>query len=505
MNPRTWKFFFLLGLPFTLLFLLHPNLVIESVLVRVLGAYSLVGIWIGYTRAQPQPRWGWRLFALGATINVTGDFFYTEMYYVQNLVLDPTVGVLIYFVGLVCSLLGLALIIFPFRRQITRDSLIQGSIIAIGFFSLIWLVQVEPSLHLVQDLFEWVKDAAIPIGLVMAIAFCCIFTATPTGRTPSFRLTFLACLLFILGAFLQALGTSDWPTPFAHKPPSDLIYLSDLSFALAYMMLASAFLHPSIRSFHNPPAHNGHLTRDDLILLGVAFCLTPAAFLIESAQNQFPNARFVIVSSCVIFFLVMLRLHSLMRTLELQNQQLDSQKQNLHHMAFHDMLTGLPNRTFLDNYLEHALQRARGDQLGAVLMMDVNRFKMINDTFGHHAGDGVLCQVAQQLAELKRHNDVVGRWGGDEFVFILEGMQSAHDAVAFAQRLSAQVHVEYSDDGAVCAVSLSIGICVFPSQGRDAQTILRYADQAMYRAKASADSAVALYADHHCSSNSGVD
>jgi diguanylate cyclase (GGDEF)-like protein len=178
--------------------------------------------------------------------------------------------------------------------------------------------------------------------------------------------------------------------------------------------------------------------------------------------------------------------------LELQNQQLDSQKQNLHHMAFHDTLTGLPNRTFLADYLERALGRARHHQLGAVLMMDVDRFKAINDSFGHHVGDDVLCQVARQLAELKRHDDVVGRWGGDEFVFIIEGLRGTQDALAFAQRLSAHVGVAHSQEGVTRTVSLSVGICVFPTDGQDVDTVLRYADQALYQAKTS-HRAVVLY------------
>jgi PAS domain S-box-containing protein len=329
MPARSWNFYFLGGLLGALIFLWHPNLVIESVLVRCLGVYGLAGIWAGLMRSQPQPRWGWRLFAVGAIINVTGDFFYTELYYLNSSILDPTVGVLIYMLGIVCSLGGLGLVVFSMRHQVTRDSLIQGLIITTGFFSLIWLVQVEPNLKQSQDLFSWVKDGGIPLGLVAAIAFCCVLTATPTGRTWSFRLTFLACLLFVLAAFLQAIGTTGWPTPFADNAPSDLVYLSDMSFALAYLTLALAFLHPSIRTFHAPSSNAASFTRDDLVLLGIAFFLTPIAFLVQSYRQKPTDIIFVMASSLFIFSLVMLRVNALMRTLDLQRQDLQHMTTNM--------------------------------------------------------------------------------------------------------------------------------------------------------------------------------
>lgn len=500
MIKQKWKFFFLLGLPVILMMLLHPDLKIEAILVRCSGIYGVFGIVTGIVGARLQSDRSWVLFAVGAIINVIGDFFYTEMYYLNNPVLEPTVGVMIYTLGMVCSIGGLWGIIFSVRRQITRDSLIQGLIVATGFFSLIWLVQVGPGLSHSKVLFDWLKDAAIPLGLVVAIAFCCIPLATPSGRTMSFRLTFLASLLFVLGAFLQAIGTTGWPTPFAANGPSDLVYLSDMSFGLAYLTLATATLHPSIRTFHNSVPNPDTIARDDIYLLGLSFSLTPIAFLVQYLRSKPSDAVFVIISSCFIFFLVMLRLSSLLRMVSLQNQQLNMQRQDLHYMAFHDKLTGLPNRTFLDNFLEHALKRASLDQPGAVLMMDLNRFKSINDTFGHHTGDQVLCEIAQQLAEFKRHNDIVGRWGGDEFLFVVEGLQSMQDALILAQRLSSQVRVVRFKDELEFTVSLSIGICMFPLmeqplrvEKHDVPTILKFADHAMYQAKANCQNAVVIY------------
>jgi diguanylate cyclase (GGDEF)-like protein len=487
--------YFIVGLSVASLMLLHLDLKIETILVRFMGIYGGIGIYAGLLISHPQPRRGWELVAVGTVISIIGDFFYTEMYYLNRPILSPTTGVFIYAMGMIIAFCGLGVILYSIRQQINRDSLIQGLIVATGFFSLIWLIQINPNLKQSGDVFNWVKDAGIPIGLVVVIAIWCIPLATPTGKTWSFRLTFAASLLFVLGAYLQSIGVSGWPTPFVHKGPSDLVYYSDMAFALAYLTMASAILHPSSRTFLTPAARPDPYARDDIYLLGLSFFLTPAAYLIQYLRHKPMDGVFVVASSCVIFMLVMLRLSAVFKTISLQNQQLNRQQQDLQFMAFHDKLTGLPNRGYLDNFLERAIKRPKPDQMGAVLMMDLNHFKSINDTFGHHVGDEVLCEIAQQLNEAKRYHDVVGRWGGDEFLFILEGLKDTQDALVFAQRLSSLISTTRMRGEIEYKVTLCIGICMFPLENHDAQTIIRFADQAMYRAKGNGQDNVAIHSE----------
>jgi diguanylate cyclase (GGDEF)-like protein len=198
----------------------------------------------------------------------------------------------------------------------------------------------------------------------------------------------------------------------------------------------------------------------------------------------------------LIFVLVEWRLAQLVRVLESQNRQLSHQRARLHHQAHHDALTDLPNRSFLYQYLNEVIVRSHLNRmLGAVLMIDLNRFKEINDTLGHDVGDQVLREMATQLSKMKRKDDMVARWGGDEFVFILEGLKSAEDALAFARRLYRDVSYTIARDSVPIFVTLSIGVCMFSKDQTDIQTIMKRADTAMYRAKAQPEDKVALDAE----------
>lgn len=156
----------------------------------------------------------------------------------------------------------------------------------------------------------------------------------------------------------------------------------------------------------------------------------------------------------------------------------------LRRQACFDSLTGVMNRGELERQLEKAISHAnRGVYRGAVMIIDVDDFKSINDSHGHQAGDAVLQDIAQRLTAVARAGDSIGRLGGDEFVLILEGLKSREDAAAAARKASDTTSYEMTFGSEVLPVSTSIGVAVFPEQGDSAQALLELADQAMYAAK----------------------
>jgi diguanylate cyclase (GGDEF)-like protein len=165
-------------------------------------------------------------------------------------------------------------------------------------------------------------------------------------------------------------------------------------------------------------------------------------------------------------------------------QQRKRADERVQHIAFHDELTSLPNRLMLNHRLDQALSRHRraGSQL-AILFMDLDRFKVINDSLGHEVGDVLLRQVAERLKAQLREGDTVARMGGDEFVVLIENRENLLDISACARRLVAQLSASYLLGKKECHVTLSIGISVFPSDGGDSQSLLKAAEVAMYRAK----------------------
>jgi diguanylate cyclase (GGDEF)-like protein len=154
------------------------------------------------------------------------------------------------------------------------------------------------------------------------------------------------------------------------------------------------------------------------------------------------------------------------------------------HIAFHDDLTSLPNRLLLNQRLDRALSRHRrtGSKL-AILFLDLDRFKVINDSLGHEVGDELLRQVAERLRAQSREGDTIARMEGDEFVVLIENRGNLNDISACTRRLVEALSAPYLLGTKNCHVTFSIGISVFPSDGSDSEALLKAADVAMYRAK----------------------
>ena len=157
----------------------------------------------------------------------------------------------------------------------------------------------------------------------------------------------------------------------------------------------------------------------------------------------------------------------------------------VHHMAYHDTLTGLPNRALLADRLERAMlasQRSKGKL--AVMFIDLDRFKHINESLGHMTGDILLKEVAGRLCRAVRASDTVARLGGDEFVVLVPGIRGAEEAGTVACKIIESLTPAFPLEGHVLHITPSIGICVYPDDGDDVDALMRHADAAMYHAKA---------------------
>lgn len=158
--------------------------------------------------------------------------------------------------------------------------------------------------------------------------------------------------------------------------------------------------------------------------------------------------------------------------------------QKLAYAAHHDALTGLPNRVLLETRLTQAIALARRHNCeAAVLFLDLDGFKLVNDTFGHAIGDRLLESVASHLQRCVRSTDTVSRFGGDEFVVLLSEISRPTDAVAFAEKILGALGAPHSIADHSLMVTASIGIGLYPHDGTDPQTLLRNADDAMFHAK----------------------
>jgi diguanylate cyclase (GGDEF)-like protein len=170
-----------------------------------------------------------------------------------------------------------------------------------------------------------------------------------------------------------------------------------------------------------------------------------------------------------------------------------SQEEDAIYIGLHDALTGLPNRLLFEQRLDYGLIQAKrhGWKL-AILFIDLDKFKSINDTYGHQIGDKVLMLVAERLKVFVRDEDMVSRWGGDEFVCILMNVNLEADVISLAEKIVDHITEECEFDGIILSISATIGIAVYPQDGETADILFKNVDSAMYKSKGT-DQRVTLF------------
>jgi diguanylate cyclase (GGDEF)-like protein/PAS domain S-box-containing protein len=181
-------------------------------------------------------------------------------------------------------------------------------------------------------------------------------------------------------------------------------------------------------------------------------------------------------------------------------------EEHLHHLAHHDPLTGLPNRTYFHDSVRKQIARTRrGDKQFALLLLDLDRFKGVNDVLGHHQGDQLLKAVSQRLCNAVRETDIVARLGGDEFAILQTEIGRTDDAVTLAEKVIKVLEQPFELEGQEISTTASIGITVHPTDGVDVDVLIKNADLAMYQAKAEGRNAWRVFAsDMHTSAREAI-
>lgn len=229
--------------------------------------------------------------------------------------------------------------------------------------------------------------------------------------------------------------------------------------------------------------------------LHVAMLATTFGFLVASIANGLWQTHLPIATGLFVGILILpIFFSSILRRLDAANEELKRRIDESEYQATHDQLTKLPNRLLLEDRLGHALSRARrGHKNLAVLFIDVDNFKSINDNFGHPVGDALLTQYAERMSGSLREGDTLVRLGGDEFIVVLEDISESVQAAQFAERLLERITDYYHVNGYEFFVTASVGIAYYPDDGEDINSLMRNADTAMYKAKEQAGKSYEIY------------
>lgn len=187
--------------------------------------------------------------------------------------------------------------------------------------------------------------------------------------------------------------------------------------------------------------------------------------------------------SIFIIYAALLQGKNIIENIELRIRSSESEKK-IQHLAFYDSLTGLPNRSLFNDRFDQLLRTEMREQHSiAILFIDLDGFKAINDSYGHGVGDELLKIIAQRFKRILRSHDTVSRMGGDEFVIILQKIQVRKDVIHIAEKLLRETAKPIPIAGNTIKISSSIGIAIYPEHGTDKETLIRNADNAMYLAK----------------------
>ncbi|MCO8270113.1 diguanylate cyclase [Actinoplanes sp. TRM 88003] len=432
------------------------------------GYAGVAAVLVGASRLPRRDRLPWRLFAAGLAANVTGigiGVLSTEVWHLVDL---PTPADPFYLLLYPFCAAGLAVLIR--RRETGRDwtAMIDATTITTGFGLLAWVYVIAPSAEggRITMLGE-ATQAAYPIGdLIMIAMMTRLLRGSGTRGVPFWLLT------GSMGAFL--LGDTVWVVMGnlidQGVPVEGIGWLNralESIFLVAFSLFGAAALHRDARSLGAPAGPSvARLGRVHLALLTLASLVAPALLAVQLAQGDVHNGMAIVVASAALFLLVVTRMAQLVRQVERQAQQ-------VRELARRDELTGLPNRRAWNDELPRALENARRDgRPVSVAVLDLDRFKQFNDTYGHPAGDRLLKAAAAAWHGHLRTVDTLARYGGEEFVVLLpdatedetrEALNRARAATPLGQTFSA-------------------GIAVWDGAETSDQLIER-ADAALYQAK----------------------
>jgi diguanylate cyclase (GGDEF)-like protein len=378
---------------------------------------------------------------------------------------------LVSLVGYPLSLTAVVRLVQGRRRGRSGDMVVEAGLLAWAFGLCAWALLAQAGQPVSFPI--TLAAIALPAADVAVLVVTARLMSLP-GERPDSYLYLLIGFLGLFGAHGLQAAAAAWSLPWT-SPTIEVLRL------LAFGAWGAAALHPSMEHLFEPLAQDPpKFSRAHLVLVGIAV-VTPAAVALGSRAPR--TALTFPVGSAVLAVVIAAHVADLLWD-----------RASVEHRAEHDGLTGLPNRTLLDDRLSRALAHAhRSGTAVALLFLDLDDFKAINDRLGHGCGDLVLRAVAARIAGLLRDEDTVARLGGDEFVVLLPHLRAPSDAIVVAQRLLAAFDEHFEAGTHKVQATASIGVALYPDDASDASGLLTAADSAMYQAKDVGRGGVAVY------------
>jgi len=450
----------------------------------VLSVGAVVVILIGVRINRPTVTWPWYALAAAITLFFAGGVARVAMGTLGTITASRSiVPDLITIPGYLLAAAGFFGIVRS--RQRGRDSeidtLLDAGVSALAALALGWLFLLNPSqlshspLSVRLILATYPTLSVVLVALAASIAF-----SRGSRRVVANNLLMMSMISVLIGDVVYMLEETH-----VVEVPKSLI---DLPYAIGLLLLCATALHPTMRNITEPvPAAEATPTIGRLVVVAVALAI-PGLITVTRVDAPVGDR---VAMTLIVLSLTAAAITRLFRAVRAHARS----EARLVHQATHDLLTGLPNRAYVQEYAAQALQNATSRSRMALMFLDVDRFKLVNDSYGHTHGDAFLVSVAQRLRASIRPTDLVARIGGDEFVVVATGLGSDAEALELGQRTRRLFTGSFEVRGAELTSTVSIGIAT--SDGSDphasAETMIRDADIAMYSAKESGRDTVATF------------
>ncbi|HET8614023.1 MAG TPA: GGDEF domain-containing protein [Actinomycetales bacterium] len=436
-----------------------PGGVLRDALYSLVGLSSVVAMFVGLHLNRPVRRSPWLWMMGGLTLWVGGDTLWSVFEYLLHIDPFPSVADVLYLAGYPMIGVGVTLLIRARRSGDDWGGVIDSSIVTVGLGLVSWVFLMRPTvLDSGDPLLARLIGLAYPLFDVLLLGMLARLVFAPGARTAAYRLLATGVVLTLV-----ADGTFDIVTLVSTSEANAL----DALWLLGYAFWGATALHPSMRQLSEPaPQRDLPFTRRRLLALAAASLTSPGTLAVQLVLGVSLDGWAVVISSVVLFLLVVARMGGLLSRLQHQATQLAA-------LARTDGLTGLPNRRTGDAELSRSCQRALADgHVLSVAMLDLDHFKVFNDTYGHQAGDRLLVEAAHAWVSGLSDTDVLARYGGEEFMVIMPG-RDAHEALALVDALRALTPAGQTFSG---------GVATWDGTEPSAEALHR-ADVAMYVAK----------------------